>query len=46
MNAKQKFARILISASFVAASLLLASVGHAQDAKVKTAMETLEVDGE
>lgn len=42
MDPKQKFARILISASFVAASLLLASVGHAQDAKVKTAMETLK----
>ena len=42
MNLKQKFARILAAASFVAAGLLLSSTGHTQDAKVKTAMELLK----
>jgi Cache 3/Cache 2 fusion domain len=41
MNLKQTVAGILMSASFVAAGLLMSSVGHAQDAKVKTAMELL-----
>lgn len=41
MNPKRKFAGVLMAASFAAATLLLASVGHAQDAKVKTAMESL-----
>jgi hypothetical protein len=41
MNLKQTVAAILMSVSFVAAGLLMSSVGHAQDAKVKTAMELL-----
>jgi len=41
MNLKQTVAGILMAASFVAAGLLMSSVGHAQDAKVKTAMELL-----
>src|SRR5208337_5202267 len=41
MNLKQVVAGILMAASFVAAGLLMSSVGHAQDAKVKTAMELL-----
>src|SRR5271165_5674072 len=41
MNLKQTVAGILMAASFVAAGLLMSSIGHAQDAKVKTAMELL-----
>jgi cache 3/cache 2 fusion protein len=41
MKLKQMVAGILMAASFVAAGILLSSVGHAQDAKVKIAMELL-----
>jgi Cache 3/Cache 2 fusion domain len=41
MNLKQTVAGVLVAAFFVAAGLLISSVGHAQDAKVKTAMELL-----
>jgi Cache 3/Cache 2 fusion domain len=41
MKLKQTVASILMAASFVAAGFLLSSAGHAQDAKVKTAMELL-----
>jgi hypothetical protein len=41
MNLKQAVAGILMSAAFIAAGVLAPSVGHAQDAKVKTAMELL-----
>ena len=42
MNTKQIIAGILMAGSFMAAGMLLPSVGHAQDAKVKTAMELLK----
>ena len=41
MNLKQAVAGILMSGAFIAAGVLAPSVGHAQDAKVKTAMELL-----
>ncbi len=41
MKLKQTVAGILMAASFVAAGFLPSSAGHAQDAKVKTAMELL-----
>lgn len=42
MSTKQTIAGILMAGSFIAAGMLLPSVGHAQDAKVKTAMELLK----
>jgi Cache 3/Cache 2 fusion domain len=42
MNTKQAVTGILIAGSLMAAGMLLPSVGHAQDAKVKTAMELLK----
>jgi Cache 3/Cache 2 fusion domain len=41
MNLKQAVAGILMSGAFIIAGVLAPTVGHAQDAKVKTAMELL-----
>jgi len=41
MNAKQAVAGILMAGSFIASGMLLSSVVHAEDAKVKAAMEIL-----
>jgi len=42
MNLKQAFAGILMAGAFVVAGMLAPGVGHAQDAKVKTAMDLLQ----
>jgi hypothetical protein len=42
MNLKQAFVGILTAAGVIGAATLLPGVGHAQDAKVKTAIDLLE----
>jgi hypothetical protein len=41
MNIKQAFVRIVMAGLLTVSGVLLSSVGHSQDAKVKTAMELL-----
>ena len=42
MNMKQAFVGILMTGCLISVAVLLPSVGHAQDAKVKKAMEVLQ----